>query len=422
MPYGQRYMGRSTNGMSDGLYVGSQTLANFVSGNFDRPMYKIVGAIPNFDVNRTMPLRIWEIIEINWKDFAQYIGPLQSFGWEFQPGLYDAKNNAQKTIDELKLEIEELQKNLEKENDKLFELQKALAEKQATLDKFLAMSSTTLTVEDTHKENLKGAPQASKFDSDNKFATTIIALQAKVLTLETDVSNQQGVVDGITNDIDEKSKELAEKEKEFDDKYSHLSTDELGLTDAFMHAVYTQFLKHFWAYKLGQTNPELWCNLVNDFFGNHLPMLYKAARVIAESKDFSTAQWQEGGATSSSTSNNKSKSNTAAMGDGSNMGQTGSIAAASAVPQSRMQLNARNTEFANNVQNQESTSQDGTSTTNFMDQESNSQATNALNSINNGKQWMLDPLKVWNQVLTGEGLFQDLWDKAMNFGLFDLTM
>lgn len=422
MPYGQRYVGRSMNGMHDGLFIGTQTVGNFISGNFDRPMYKIKGAIPNFDVNRSMPLRIWEIVEINWKDFAQYIGPLQTFGWEFNPGLYDARNEAQKEIDDLKAAIEEANKNLEKAGEKLEEAKIKLAEKQALLDKFLVIGATTLTVEDVHAENLKGAPQSSKFDSDNKFATTIISLQAKIGTLEAEVSSAQGTVDNLNEEIASDEKELADKEKEFDKEFGKIPADELGLTDAFMHAIYTQFLKHFWAYNLGQTNPELWCNLVNDFMGNYLPMLYKAARVIAESKDFSTAQWQEGGATSSSTSNNRNKSNTSSMGDGSNMGQTGSVAAATTTPQGRMAMNARNTEFANNVQNQESTSQDGTSTTNFMDQESNSTGTNALNSINNGKQWQLDPLKIWNQVLNGEGFFQDLWDKAIAYGLFDLTM
>lgn len=422
MTYSQRYFGGSNNGLADGLFSGSQTVGNFINGNFDRPMHKIKGAIPDFDENRTMPLRLWEIIEINWKDFAQYIGPLQNFGWSFNPGLYDARLALEKEIENLKTKIAADQETLKKENVKLKECDAKEAENQAIMDKLTAKLLRVLGVEDTHPENLKGSPQQSEFASTGEFSATIAGMTARLEGCKVKTREQQAIVDALEAQITADGTKLSDLETKHATDFAKYPTDQLGLTDTFMHAVYTQFLKHFWAYNLGQTNPELWCLLVNDFFGNELPMLYKAAMVLANSKDFSSAQWQEGGGSSTNVTNGSSSTDTSSFGDTTGASQNGSIGASTNTPQNRMALNARNTDFASNVQNQENTAQESSSNANLMNQDTKNSNLNTMNSVNNGKQWQIDPLTVWDRVLQEEGYFGVLWEKAWDFGLFDATM
>lgn len=422
MSFAQRYFGGSNNGMSDGLFSGSQTLGNFVNGNFDRPMYKIKGAIPDFDENRTMPLRLWEIIEINWKDFAQYIGPLQGFGWSFTPGLYDAKTALEQEIAKLQEEIDADNALLSKEQQTMANLNASLVEKQSIITALQETQTRTLTTEDTHPDNIRSGPQEDQFKNDGGYFATLAALSGQKDKIQSKVDSQQSVIDGITNDIQSKEEELQEKEDELANKYGNLPTDKLGLTDAFMKAVYTQFLKHFWAYNLGQTNPELWCLLVNDFFGNQLPMLYKAAENLAKSDDFATSQWQQGGGSSNSRTNNDSTSNTVGLGDGNGANQGGGVGAGSNTPQNRLSLNPKAVDFAGNIQAQEQAGQDTSSNANAMSQDSQNNTVSKQESVNSAKQWQLDPLNTWNKVLAQDGFFGVLWDKAWDFGLFDATM
>lgn len=419
MPYGQNWINSSNNGMFKPLQIGTVTVGNIINGYFDRPLYKIKGVFPNFNETRSMPLRPWELIEINWKDFAQYVGKLQGYGWTFNPQLSAAYNAAKDQLTNLQSQLADQQSQLTaaqktqtEANDQLEEANTLLAAVPNKLD-------VQTGLQDVSEENITEAPLLTEFTDNSGYPLTTSLLQAKVNNLKAKADEANSIVTTIQNEVNSLQTQITNLENEI--AGMNVPEDELGLTDAFMHAIYTEFLKRFWRYNVGQTDPEDWFLLLNSFFGNYLPMMYKAAKVIADSTDFSTTQWQQGGSNVGGTTQQQSSSDGIQTSDGKTRSQDGQVAAVAQTPQNRLNLNARNVDYANQVNSGSNNQQAGAETLGATKDNEQSTTTQSTASTNTGNQWQLDPLSVWNKVLVENGLFFDLWDKALDYGLFDLV-
>jgi len=437
MVRGQRYVEASMNGMSDRpLQIGSPTLANIINGWWDKPMHKIKGALPYFDERRTEPLKSWEIIEIQWKSFAQEVGQLQGYGWKFNPNLLNAYNQAKANIDSLKQQIKDEQASLTQQQGILNALRIKQSDINQSISEFENFSDDfTLNTSDTGQNPLELKPQQNEIKNNKPYPLTLIELKSQNASMQMQVDNQQALVTGIENQITNLQNDLKNAEDAFAKDFADVPVDQLGLTDAFIHAVYTEFCKRFWRYNIGQTNPLDWFLLLNSFFGNYLPMVYKAAEVIANSPDFSTRSWQTGSAQMSGSLLSSQSNRGRDVQDQEAKGQSNQASnqtqeatqAASTTPQNRLNLNVKNVDYANNVQSQETTNtnkgqdvnQNIGGTSHISSAQQDSSQTNNTNNLTNGQQFQLNPLEVWNRVMQENGLFFDLWDKALAYGLFD---
>lgn len=419
MVFAQNYMNASNNGMDPQLQAGAPTVGNIVNGYFERPMYKIKGVFPDFNENRSMPLRLFEIVEINWRDFAQYVGKLQGFGWEFIPELHDAFNTDKTNLEKLKEELEELNKQKITETKNNAQLLARLESSKAILERIKQVGDVKLGMQDVGEDTLKEAEQLTKFTDDSGYPLTIAAMEGSISSSQKIYDAATAYLNSILEEIGMTEKEIQDLQDKIDTEYKDLNPDELGLTDAFMHAVYTEFLKRFWAYNIGVLNPELWFLQVNAFFGNELPMLYKGARMMAESKDFSQTQWQAGGGSVVGSTTGNERASNEQFGDSSNKGHNQGVGATANTPQSRLNLNARNMDFGNQVNNTEGSQQGVNSQAGVSSRNQESSTTTTNTSNNKSQQWQLSPLATWNRVLATNGYFGELWNKAWQYGLFD---
>lgn len=423
MPSGVNFSNATENGFWYPLQRGNTTLGNFVNGSYDTTIQKAKNALPFYNEGRYKPLQIWEIIEIHWRDFAQDVGDLQSFGWNFKSHtageITDAQNN-----------LTAAQENVKKTKNDVFNAAMKLASIQdeiAGTEERIALlepdtSEIDLKSEETGTANIHSPANERNLKQTGGNRATIILLKSTLKGLQKKAEVLTDNLNQAQTDYENALEDLQKAEDALND-LAQSETDLMRqlLTDAYMKSIYTEFLKRFWGYKIGNNNPELWLVRVNSFLGNELPLHYKALENLVNSKDLSNQTTTNGATNAASDNETSASTNSNSSIDTNNANRSGGIATSSSTPQSRLNINAQNIDYANQVANNQGDEQ-GNSSTNGAENSNQTQSQKGTNvSASNGLQNSINPLNIWDAVNSQKGYFGDLWDKALDYGLFDQT-